>query len=154
MPVPDPAESPGPFSRPRKKLQLQQTPSTDQERCHPMQFQTSPRHLPDAWPTAVRPPRLPLHTGFNQLPFIMGINSPLIVLRCDRLISPHNPKSRVDIRCRLVAHKSNMVLSTLRHSGFRGFNVLLRGLLSRTWKQRRLFAFTPPWCSRRGRRRN
>ena len=28
-----------------------------------------------------------------------------------------------------------MVLSTLRHSGFRGFNVLPRGLLSRTWKQ-------------------
>ena len=63
-PFPHPARSPGPFGRPRKKLHSQQTPSTDRGKCHSTQSHTSPRHLPDASPTVVRPHRLaevPLH---------------------------------------------------------------------------------------------
>ena len=59
----------------------------------------SPRHLSDASPTAVQPLRftqLPLDTGFNRSSFVMGINSPLIVLRHTRSISPHNSESCVD----------------------------------------------------------
>ena len=92
---------------------------------------TSPRCITHSRSTS----QVGLIAPSTNRPFVTGIDSPLIVLRCDHLISPHNPKSRVDIRCRLVAHKSNMVLSTLRLSSFRGFNVLARGLLSRTWKQ-------------------
>ena len=64
--LPHPAESPGPFSRPCKKLHSQQARFTDQGKCYPMQSQTSPRHLPDASPTAVRPLR------FTQLPLGHG----------------------------------------------------------------------------------
>ena len=96
--LPHPAKSPGSFSRPCKKLHSQQARFTDQGKCPPMQSQTSPRHLPDASPTAVQPPRLaqlPLDTGFNRSSFVMGINSPLIVLR-HTSISPYNSESCVD----------------------------------------------------------
>ena len=97
--LPHPVQSPGPFSRPCKKLHFQQARFTDQGKCQPMQSQTSPGHLPDASPTAVQPPRfaqLPLDTGFNRSSFVMGINSPLIVLRHTRSTSPHNSESCVD----------------------------------------------------------
>ncbi|KIK00859.1 hypothetical protein K443DRAFT_99625, partial [Laccaria amethystina LaAM-08-1] len=68
------------------------------------------RHLPNAQPTAIRPPRL-------------------AQLRALQI------KTAFTIQCRLIEHKSNMVPSPLSLSVFRGFNVLPRGLLSRTWKQ-------------------
>ena len=48
------------------------------------------------------------------------------------MISLHNPKSHS-----VPTHRAqtNTVLSTLSLSVFRGFNVLPRGLLNRTWKQ-------------------
>ena len=97
--LPHPVQSPGPFSRPCKKLHSQQARFIDQGKCHPMQSQTSPRHLSDASPTAVQPLRftqLPLDTGFNRSSFVVCINSPLIVLRHIRSISPHNSESCVD----------------------------------------------------------
>ena len=97
--LPHPAGSPGSFSRPCKKLHSQQARFTDRGKCHPMQSQTSPRHLSDASPTAVQPPRfaqLLIDTGFNRSSFVMGINSPLIVLRHTRSTSPHNSESCVD----------------------------------------------------------
>ena len=59
----------------------------------------------------------------------------MIVVRCNRLISPRNSKTRVydpvPTHCALNQHGP----LHLTLSGFRGFNVLPRGLLSRTWKQ-------------------
>ena len=119
--LPHPAESPGPFSRPCKKLHSQQARFTDQGKCHPMQSQTSPRHLPDASPTAVQPPRfaeLPLDTGFKRSSFVMGINSPLIVLRHIRSISLYNSESCVD---GLVLIHRAQIQSPLHPLVFRSF---------------------------------
>ena len=69
---PHPTESPGPFGRLRKKLHSQQThPPQTRESVTPCTLKPllDRPHLPDASPSAVRPPRfpqLPLHTGFNQ----------------------------------------------------------------------------------------
>ena len=125
---PHPTESPGPFGRPRKNLHSQQTPSTDQEKCHPMQSQSPPRHLPDALPTAVRPPR------FAQLPHHMGFNQPVLgdrhQLSIDRLPPDLFTKPKKWRLQRLIVHEL-----TRSSPSFRGFNVLLRGLLSPTRKE-------------------
>jgi hypothetical protein len=49
----------------------------------------------------------PFTRGSTNLSFVTGIDSPLIVLRCARSISPHNP---LTIHCRLIVLKSNSPL--------------------------------------------
>jgi len=93
------------------------------------------RHRPDASPTAVRPPRfaqLPLHAGFNQPSFVNRHRPPIDRPPLDLSTQPN--KSR--LRSSADSSRTNPTWSSppLRLSVFRGFNILLRGVLSRTWK--------------------
>ena len=128
-----PTESPGLFSRPRNTLHCQQSLSTDQGKCHPMQSQTSsidhisqmhhpqPFDLP-GWLNC------PFMRGSTNSSFLTGIDYPLFVLHCTCSISPHNSESRIDglvpTHRAQIQHEPLLSLSV-----FGALNVLPRGLL-------------------------
>ena len=153
-----PTESPGLFSRPRNTLHCQQSLSTDQGKCHPMQSQTSlidhisqmhhpqPFDLP-GWLNC------PFMRGSTNLSFIMGIDYQLFVLHCACSISPHNSESHIDGL--VPTHRAQIQHEPLHPLVFRSLECstfFREGCWAELGNKHRLFAFTAPWCSMRGSR--
>ena len=97
------------------------------------------QHIPNASPTAIRPPRLAqltLHAGFNQPVLRNGHRLPINRHPLRLLdLSTQPKKSRFRSSADSSCTNPTPSFPPISLSVFRGFNVLPRGLLSRTWKQ-------------------